>query len=179
MPRCWRDAALLADYQALVTERGRSTVTNWLGAAFSKRVELQLAEREGVLAGSMPDASSVGPEFAGLAHPVEHLETLRPMLQRLAPLLGAGKNKTMQTAGSAIERALSHETDLQRCYAAIREALFTATGTPRKHLGEAPELQHCHQALDAWCGRWPSTRPGSSIRRWRGCRACCWPNTRH
>nr|WP_316639001.1 UvrD-helicase domain-containing protein [uncultured Roseateles sp.] len=133
------DAALLADYQALVAARGRSTVTRWLESAFSKRVELRLADA--ALEASMPGADSLDAVFAGLAHPVQALRLpawTRP-LTALAQVLGATKGATAQKAGSALEQALSLADD-RAAFDAARLALFTATGSPRKNLGDSPLL---------------------------------------
>ncbi len=52
-----RDAALAADYRALVERRGRSDARRWLEAAWGKRVELALADEAGVLASSVEPAT--------------------------------------------------------------------------------------------------------------------------
>ncbi|MDN3920397.1 UvrD-helicase domain-containing protein [Roseateles violae] len=127
------DAQLREDYQALVLARGRNTVRDWLQAGFDKRVELRLAQREGLLLDGMPEAASVMPECAGLAHPLEHFCSLRAELLALARLLGQAKGAKAQEAACAIEQGIDD-------FAAVIKALFTDKGTPRKGLGELPEL---------------------------------------
>jgi len=147
MPELWlrfhcqvlNDATRLEDYQALVATRGRSTVTRWLESAFSKRVELRLADA--VLESSMPGAETMDPVFGNLAHPVQALRLpawTRP-LAALAQVLGGAKGVTAQKAGSALEQALNLADD-RAAFDAARLALFTATGTPRKNLGDSSLL---------------------------------------
>lgn len=150
MPDLWQrfhtqvlnDAALLADYQTLVAERGRSTVTRWLEAAFSKRVELRLADAQGVLEASMQGAESVDAVFAGLTHPAQalRLPSYAGVLAELAQQLGRSKGMTAKKSGAALEQGLSQSDDLA-AVEAVRLALFTATGSPRKNLGDSPLLE--------------------------------------
>jgi ATP-dependent helicase/nuclease subunit A len=147
MPELWQrfhaavlaDAGLLADYQALVTARGRNTVRDWLLAGFGKRVELRLAQQDGVLWDSMPDAASIAPECAGLAHPLVAFAALRQRLGELARALGQTKGVTPQKAGSALEQGLAL-LDEPGAFDAVFKALFTTTGTPRQKLGDSAEL---------------------------------------
>lgn len=134
------DAALLAAYHELVTEHGRRRVQSWLEAAFDKRVELRLAHGAGRLLQSVPDAGSVSARFAGLPHPIAAFDALRPTLWSLASSLGTAKGATPRKAAGAIEAALGSD-DAPTAFAAVFTALFTATGTPRKHMGEGAELE--------------------------------------
>lgn len=152
LPELWQrfhaavlaEPALLADYEALVVARGRHTLTNWLQAAFNKRVELRLAAQAGTLQGGMPEAASVAPECAGLAAPLLAFEPLRAELGALARTLGQAKGATPQKAATALEQGLAL-TDTSAAFDAAFKALFTATGTPRQKLGDMPEL---HVAVD-------------------------------
>ena len=149
MPDLWQrfhtqvlnDAELLADYRALVAERGRSTVSRWLDTAFSKRVELRLADAQGVLETSMQGAQSVDALFAALSHPAQalRLPLYTSVLPALAQVLGRSKGATAQKAGTALEQGLGQSDD-SAAFDAVRLALFTATGTPRKNLGDSPLL---------------------------------------
>ncbi|MDC6169079.1 UvrD-helicase domain-containing protein [Paucibacter sp. XJ19-41] len=154
MPELWQrfhaavlaDQALLAAYQALVFEQGRNRVLSWLESAFAKRVEIRLAAQAGRLHDSVADAASVAPEFAGLAHPLEAFAALRADLATLARVLGQAKNATPKKAAVAIEQGLSLPDE--QAVEAVIEALFTATGTPRKNLGESLELQSAIERLE-------------------------------
>ncbi|MDI4631743.1 UvrD-helicase domain-containing protein [Pelomonas sp. V22] len=153
MPQLWQrfntavlaDAALLADYQALVSERGRNTVQRWLEAAFDKRVELRLAESS--LMDGMPGAEAIGPEFDGLVDPLQLFAGQRQRLSALGVLLGAGKTAKARKAGSAVELGLTHEAE-DAAFAAVWAALFTAKGEPRKSLGDDPEIGACLDQLE-------------------------------
>lgn len=122
MPPLWRrfhgvvlsDAELLADFQALTLARGRHNLREWLLAAFSKRVELGLADATGVL-----EASLLPPRH----DPAERFELLAPSLVTVARELGQGGAKA-QTAAAALVDAGSFDE--------VWAALFTAAGTPRK-----------------------------------------------
>jgi len=154
MPELWQrfhaavlaEPALLAAYQDLVLSQGRGRLQSWLEAAFAKRVEIRLAQQSGRLARSLAGADSVLPECAGLAHPLELFAALRGALQALAIELGQAKNATPRKAATAIEQALGLED--AEAFAAVFEALFTASGTPRKNLGESPALSAMLDALE-------------------------------
>ena len=152
MPELWQrfhaavldDAPLLADYQALVLARGRNTVRDWLQAGFNKRVELRLAQ--GLLLDSMPDAASVAPECLGLDQPLQAFGALRSGLAALARSLGQAKGATAQKAAVAVEQGLTLADD-EQAFDAVFKALFTATGTPRKNLGDSAELTAAFDSL--------------------------------
>lgn len=131
---------LLAAYRELTSAYGRRRLQSWLEAAFDKRVELRLAQQAGHLLDSVPDAVSVSPRFAGLSHPVEAFEVLRPALWALAGALGAAKGATPRKAAAAIEAALG-QGDAEAAFRGVFAALFTATGTPRKNMGEGADLE--------------------------------------
>ncbi len=164
MPELWQrfhaavlaDEAQLAIYRELSLVHGRNKLTNWLTAAFEKRVELTLAHRHGRLLDSMPTAAEVVPEFAAFADPIEAFGSMRADLQALAIELGQGKNKKQKDAAVALEMALTaprHEAmpvaewDLAAMSAA-RAALFTKTGTLVKALGDSPLLLELGERLD-------------------------------
>jgi ATP-dependent helicase/nuclease subunit A len=153
MPELWQrfhaavlaDAALLADYESLCLAQGRNRLTGWLLSAFGKRVEIRLAHQEGRLLDSMPDAADVVPELAALDDPMQAFGPLRAELQAQAVALGAMKGATARKAAAAIEQAL--QGDDEPALAGVRAALFTADGTPRKALGDAPDLMQLMDRL--------------------------------
>ncbi|UXH76429.1 UvrD-helicase domain-containing protein [Roseateles amylovorans] len=146
MPELWQrfhaavleDEASLADYQQLSLAHGRNKLLGWLAAAFDKRVEIRLAHQHGRLLDSMPGPEDVVPELAAFDDPMQAFAPLRPALQQLAIAWGTAKNATPRKAATAIEMALQLGDD--EALAAIRQAIFTAEGTPRKNLGDDPAL---------------------------------------
>ncbi|MDM4764842.1 UvrD-helicase domain-containing protein [Pelomonas sp. SE-A7] len=153
LPQLWQrfhaavlaDEALLADYRQLVAERGRNTLQRWLESAFEKRVEIRLGEAQ--LMEGMPGAESIGPEFVSLTHPLEYFPSLRSRLAALAVSLGGAKAATPRKAATSMEQGLSCADDAA-AFDAVRAALFTARGEPRKNLGDDAELSACLDELD-------------------------------
>lgn len=145
MPQLWRrfharvlaDAGLTAAFQALTETRGRHNLREWLLAAFNKRVELRLAVRAGVLAGSLPD----------VAEPLAALAAWRPRLATLAVQLGAAKGVKARDAATGIEQALALPDEA--AFPALWAALFTKTGTAKKGLGDSPAQLAACAALEA------------------------------
>jgi len=147
MPELWRrwhrallaEPALLAEHQEMILRHGRNKLRGWLEAGFAKRVELRLAQAQGRLMDSMPEASSVVPECAGLADPLDLFLKMREELLALARQLGQAKGKKAQDAATAIERGVDD-------FDAVFAALFTKDGEPRKGLGDSAEQQSlCHR----------------------------------
>ena len=136
-----RDAALHADYEALVAERGRSVARQWLDAAWRKRIEIELADAAGVLDGSVPSAAKHWPEYAPYAHPAQRLR--QPLVQALmldvASALGAQDKATPRKQAALLLQAFEHADD-PAALAAARMALLTKQGELRKHLS-APGLE--------------------------------------
>ncbi|HEY1393474.1 MAG TPA: UvrD-helicase domain-containing protein, partial [Methylibium sp.] len=163
-PELWRrflgrvadDPGLHEDYRALVLQRGRGSAQKWLEAALDKRIELELADMADTLEASVPPASALWSECAGLNTPAALLRErrLNEMLWQLARSMGAsGKTKQVEAAHH-LEAALG-EGDDAAAFDGVWHALFTGNGTPRKQLGEHPELVeaceallHIHEALD-------------------------------
>ncbi|MDL5033907.1 UvrD-helicase domain-containing protein [Pelomonas sp. APW6] len=141
MPDVWRsfharvlaDAALLSDYQGLVDVCGRSKVLRWLEAGFAKRVELRLADAEGVLMSSVEGPASVSARFAE-ATPLALVDAMRSQWQDLALELGQGRNETMRKAAVAIEQALTAQASGAALFEVLRSKLLTKAGTPVKAL---------------------------------------------
>ena len=142
------DLAARADFDAQVLLRGRSQLRKWLDTALQKRIEIELADAAGTLEASVPGAASQGPEFAGLAHPTEHIHAsaVRTLLLGLARHLGAAKGAVPSKQGRALEGALDH-ADAAMALAAARAALFTQKGELRKKL-DAPQLDDAVACLD-------------------------------
>ena len=135
------DPLLRTDHAALVQARGRSAVRRWLLAAWERRIEIELAEAAGVLAGSVATAQAQWPAYADFAHPAQrlHSESVRALLSRVAGALGSHHKATARRQAAQLEAALTH-ADAPQALAAARLALLTDKGVLRAHL-EAPELE--------------------------------------
>ena len=138
--RVLADAGLRADHDALMASRGRSQVGKWLDAAWDKRIEFELADAAGTLEPSVPDAASMGLEFAGLAHPSELLRepTVQALLASVAQALGQQKGAIPQQRGALLEQSIDLE-DSREALRAAHDAVLTKEGKLRKRLG-APGL---------------------------------------
>ncbi len=143
------DAALLADYRALASQRGRTTLQKWLDAAWQRRVEVELADTAGSLESSVEPAAAVFAECAGLAHPATLVRqpALIDAARALARQLAArGKPKSDEAAqGLAAALALPDDAAV---FDAMRNALFTDAGMPRKQLGDLPAQAELCALLD-------------------------------
>ena len=139
-----RDPALEADYRRLIERRGRHDARRWLEAAWSRRIELTLADEAGVLDGSVEPVSGADDG----RHPVEALRSAgwRARLLDLAQTLGAGRTETARKAAARLLAALDAAGDgadidaAAALYRTVREALLTQGGRPRRHLGASPLL---------------------------------------
>lgn len=142
-PQYWRrflalvsaDAALREDFAALVRDRGRHVAQAWLETALDQRVEIERADRAGVLERSVPTCGEHDPRFAGLDEPAQWLGQApqRGLLQALAAALGAAGGVKARDAGTALEQALAGlDADPSAAFAAAQAALFTKAGEPRK-----------------------------------------------
>ncbi len=134
------DAALRADFDQQVLLRGRSQLRKWLDAAWQKRIEIELADVAGTLEGSVPEAGSHWPEFAGLAHPTEciHAPDVRSLMLGVARHLGAQTGAVPGKQGRLLEQAMA-QSDALAALQSARAALFTQKGELRKKL-DAPQL---------------------------------------
>lgn len=143
------DAALHADYRALIERRGRSQTAKWLATVLDKRVEIELADEAGVLDDSVPSAAQLWPALAALPHPAHRLHDAeaRGLLLRVAAALGAQAKATPRKQGSLLEQALALE-DVEAALQAARSALLNSSGQLRAHLA-APELDDAVALLDA------------------------------
>ena len=132
------DEALLSDYRALATARGRTTLQKWLDAALQRRVEVELADAGGTLENGVEPAATQFPECAVLAHPTALVRgaAFIDTAVQLARQLAARGKALADKAAQGITAALAEEDD-QAAFAGLWSALFTEKGTPRK-LGELP-----------------------------------------
>lgn len=150
------DATLRADFHHLVQSHGRSALRKWLGAAWAKRVEVELADRAGTLEGSVAAPVPPWPEAEPTAHPATWVlrPALREAMQRCATALGTGGKKATDAA-RAIEAALTAAprpgeaavADAVSVVDALWAALFTLSGSARKGLGDSAAQQVAIDAL--------------------------------
>jgi ATP-dependent helicase/nuclease subunit A len=119
-----------ADYEACIAAHGRSQTLKALGAALDKRVEFALADREGVVDGSVQTWSQAYPEFAG----AESLQAVmmqpgrvRTCLLDAARWLGQASQRSFSAFGAQLEQALGAGD-----WDAALTALLTKELTPRK-----------------------------------------------
>ena len=138
-----REPARRADHATLIAQRGRSQAAKWLDAVLARRVELELADRAGVLDEGVAPAVPQGapPPQADVSG-----SAWRDGLQQLAAALSRGGKKA-RDAASALEQALALD-DRQQLYEAVWPALFTKDDAPRK-LGEVDGLDATQRALEA------------------------------
>lgn len=137
-----RDPSARGIFRAQVMRRGRAAVGRWLEAVLARRVELELADRAGTLAGSVGAAVPPGapPPQAELLRPevVAELRTLADRLMR--------GTKTQARQGEGLRLALELDAAEAR-FDAAWAALFTAEGKPRK-LGEVDGLASAQDRLE-------------------------------
>ena len=124
------DAALKADFEAVVLTHGRFQADKALQAALDKRTEFTLADEKGVIAASVQPFAVQYTEFGGLDEPEELLSSNRFHRQTLrdaAVALGRASAPTFSAKGVELEQALT-AGDIPAAIA----ALLTEKGTPRK-----------------------------------------------
>lgn len=124
------DAALKADFEAVVLTHGRFQTDKALQAALDKRTEFTLADEKGVIAASVQPFAAQFTEFGGLDEPEELLSTNRFHRQTLrdaAMALGRASAPTFSAKGVELEQALTAGD-----FPAAIAALLTEKGTPRK-----------------------------------------------
>ena len=139
------DAALRADYAALVAQRGRSQARKWLEAVWNKRVEFELADAAGALEGSVPPPAL---ERDG-EHPAQSLlgAAWQASLRELALALRLGGMRA-QDAATGLVLALE-QADAQARFESVWAALFTKDDTPRRQLGQVAALAPVQDELAA------------------------------
>lgn len=135
-----RDPASLRDFDELCARRGRARLRAWLEASLERRVEIERADRAGVLEASVVPASSVWPELEGDQDPARALDapSWRVALRDLAGQLARGG---IRAIGAAERLTLALEAvDGRSVFDAAWSALFTASATPRRDLGNVTGL---------------------------------------
>ena len=155
LPALWRrfhaavqsDAACLADFDELCSRRGRTRLREWLEAALERRVEIERADRVGLLIASVAAASQVWPELVPGQHPALTLgtPTWRVVLGDLASELARGgtrANGVAQRLAAALQA-----TDATGLFEAAWSVLFTEKGT-RRQLGSAVGLSEVQARLE-------------------------------
>ncbi|MCZ2105725.1 MAG: UvrD-helicase domain-containing protein [Burkholderiales bacterium] len=145
------DAALSADYTALVGALGRHRAHQALEGALARRVEFQLADDAGHVDEAVAPAGALDPEYAAFAHPCDALltEAARTRWLAWASPLGAEKNKTPQNAAAAVIDAFEAEQpDGPQRLAALRKAFFVAAEDRlTAHLKKYPAAQEAEAEL--------------------------------
>ncbi|MDO5087876.1 MAG: UvrD-helicase domain-containing protein [Comamonadaceae bacterium] len=142
------DAALRADYEALIRSHGRHQTDKALQAALDKRAEFTLADAHGAVDGAVPPFGTVFPAWAGCATPHEALFSHTPtadLMQSAAQALGApGGGATAAKAANALCQALE-AGDADRVCA----TLLTQKGEPRKFSDKLAGIDTVRAAQDA------------------------------
>ncbi|MEO7954042.1 MAG: UvrD-helicase domain-containing protein, partial [Polaromonas sp.] len=139
------DAALKADFQALVLAHGRFQADKALQAALNKRTEFTLADEKCVVDASVMTFATQFPEFDGLNAPEDSLAipATRELLLAAAMALGRASAPSFSAKGVELEQALSAQ-DLP----GVLSALLTGTGTPRKFGEKIVGIEAVRQAQD-------------------------------
>jgi ATP-dependent helicase/nuclease subunit A len=136
------DETLRALHRRLILRHGRFNLGTWFDAALQRRSEIELAAAAGVLHDSVPPPND--------AQPLRRVRD--PMfvtqVRDLAATWGHREEKrtTWRNAAGALATALACEDERER-YDALRAALFTKDGAPRK-LGEQPAQAWLCAALE-------------------------------
>ena len=144
------NAALRADYVALVRRHRRSTTLKWLQQAWHQGPELARADAAGTADNGVPPAAALWPQCEGLSDAAELLLKL-PLAQDVAGLalqLGGAANATPRKAAAGLRLAIE-EKNAAGAFDLAWKALFTDKGTLRKNLGDAPLLASVAAALES------------------------------
>jgi len=140
-----------AVYERLVQAVGGFNLEEWLKKALSNRLEIELTEKAGLLNDSVESLADWSAKWAEVSHPDEALANAS-VVQRLlgvAAVLGAAKGSTAKDAAGAIISALELQ-DLSMRGHALKAALLTAQGQPKKRLGDFEELAWAQDWLVEW-----------------------------
>ena len=155
------DAALKADFEAVVMSHGRSQTGKALEGALDKRTEFLLADEAGVVDGSVQHFGVQFAEFAGLSHPDDILSA-NPAVARLfmdaASVLGRASAPTFCAAGAVLEKALSegNAADVlaalltEKCTARKFSEKIAGISVVREAQDVALRLLEARQQYDAW-----------------------------
>jgi ATP-dependent helicase/nuclease subunit A len=136
------DETLRVVHRRLILRHGRFNLGTWFEAALQRRSEIELAAAAGVLLDSVPPPDDVQPLQR------VHDPALVAQVRALAATWGHRdeKRSTWHDAADALAAALACDDERER-YDALRAALFTKDGAPRK-LGELPEQAWLCDALE-------------------------------
>jgi ATP-dependent helicase/nuclease subunit A len=143
-PQLWRrflgridgDPALRGDYAELVRELGRRSTDDWLLAALSRRTEIEAAQLGGSLDASVAPPDACKAAWDGVdAEAALGTADWTGRLLALARAWGAHSGVTAQKHAALLEQAVSLPDPAAR-FEAVRKALFTDKGEPRKKLPE-------------------------------------------
>ena len=136
---------LKVDFEAVVLAHGRSQTDKALQGALAKRGEFLLADAAGVVDASVQPMAGLFPEFAGLAHPEQALQSpaANQLLLAAAKALGGASAPTFSAKGVELETALADGNT-----AAALLALLTDKGTPRKFGEKLVGIAVVRQAQD-------------------------------
>jgi ATP-dependent helicase/nuclease subunit A len=142
------DEVLHDDYTTLVRQRGRSQLRKWLDSALDKRIEIEFADAAGTLEASVPPANLHWPAYAPWSHPTMRLRSAeaRKLIGGVVGVLTTHASAVCRKQGASLAQAMQSDNDADR-YAAVRAALYTQKGEPRKQL-EAPGLAELMSLLD-------------------------------
>ncbi len=135
------EPAVRADFLSLAQRHGHHALQAWLDAAWSMHAELDMAG---------PELLQAVPALDGVPDDINAEDTvalLQADLSALAVALGRSKGKAAQDRAVLLEKALTL-TELPARYTAVRDALFTLAGEPRK-LGDVPGLSDAIERLEA------------------------------
>lgn len=144
------DAALRADYLALVAELGRHNAHQALEGALARRVEFALADAAGAVDEAVASAASLYPQFAGFDDPTDNLLTdaAHARWHAWSSALGVEKNKTPRNAADAVVQAFLLESDGAARLARLRKAFFVADEDRlTQHLKAYPAAQQAEEEL--------------------------------
>jgi ATP-dependent helicase/nuclease subunit A len=136
------DAERRADYLDLVRRHRRSTVLEWLQAAWRHGPELMRAEAAGTADSSVPPAAEFFPACAGVEHPAQ-LVREGPLARDIAALarqMGQLQGVTPRQKAAELVAAAG-APNAEESLRQVRAALLTTTGKPRKNLGDTPLQQ--------------------------------------
>ena len=129
--RVMADQSLRASYIHLLNDRGRFRLNQWLGEAFNKRIEIELADAQFDLADSVPSAQSLWPDRPHWGS----LQSRSILTDACQALVQAG-GKLASAAATSLRDALD-ATDPEAGFTAAWHALFTQKGTARKLIDSA------------------------------------------
>ncbi len=118
-----------ADFEACVATHGRTLTRKALAAALERRVEFTLADQQGHVADAVETMAQRFPAWAGVGEPAGllALPQVREPLLAAALALGRASQASFAAKGVELEQGVS-AGDL----AAVRSALFTDKGEPRR-----------------------------------------------